>query len=453
VTLAAVLDAVPLEDGDPAMANATMLFDATKMWAGYDAAAATEYMFDNFINETTGMAKMNPGLDVHGDHKLDPPLTKDPELGLTDYLVKRKIFNFFLFNGCVPFTKEHALMEKIATQNPWPRPITVYGYDDSYAIAGDLFEAETDCVSEHNMGQVASNGLNNMAYFSRKAPINTPGQLLQNPDPSKDQGKPFNRSKTYLAIVVGDGDNMNFLKGSRKDWIQDRARICEADPEHGCFPLMWSLSPHTLYMAPQWAQWFYNASYRTKADYFVLPPSGDLYSYPARMKGAVADSFVKNTERDCTVMNTSGSVDWEWFTTWGSAIKNFYPRYTKNGIVRGLFPVNVPYMFPVLEFLGQQFKVFGGNVVLFKPNEWRGPQQRSASDMAKLINGYKPGTVSSLYITSDGGANLQRLYNMTTLLEEHIEVVNQNTIVDMALAANAHGLGGISETDTTPLAL
>ena len=57
-------------------------------------------------------------------------------------------------------------MERIATENPWPRPLVVYGYDDTIAVAGDLFEAETDCVREHNMGQVASNGARNLVSRS-----------------------------------------------------------------------------------------------------------------------------------------------------------------------------------------------------------------------------------------------------------------------------------------------
>merc|ERR1719473_904012 len=108
------------------------------------------------------MAKQNPGLDVHGEHKIRPPLTGAPNPLLVDFLVKNKFFNFFLNLGCVPFTDDHALMEKIATTNPWPRPLVVWGYDDTMSFAGDLFEAETDCVKEHNMGQVASDGCSNL---------------------------------------------------------------------------------------------------------------------------------------------------------------------------------------------------------------------------------------------------------------------------------------------------
>jgi hypothetical protein len=32
---------------------------------------------------------------------------------------------------------------------------------------GDLFEAETTCVKERNMGQAASTGVSNLGFFSR----------------------------------------------------------------------------------------------------------------------------------------------------------------------------------------------------------------------------------------------------------------------------------------------
>ena len=183
VTLAGVLDAVPLADGSPFLNETKMVFDAAQQWAGFDALAATTYMFENHINATTSMAKLNPGLDVHGKNvgfgqskgggggkkgesegrkegsregagvnrvrrnsrhsvplcastqHLNPPLIGAPDPGLVDYIVKERLFTLFLNDGCIPFTKEHALMERIATNNPWPEPIRVYGYDDSWALA------------------------------------------------------------------------------------------------------------------------------------------------------------------------------------------------------------------------------------------------------------------------------------------------------------------------------
>ena len=65
-------------------------------------------------------------------------------------------------NGCVKETEEHKLLERMLADKSnnsanWPRPIVVYGYDDSHPLfGGDVFEAETTCSNEHNMGQVAS---------------------------------------------------------------------------------------------------------------------------------------------------------------------------------------------------------------------------------------------------------------------------------------------------------
>ena len=87
------------------------------------------------MNETTSIAKLNPGLDVHGKNHLNPPLIGKPDPGLVDYIVKEKLFTFFLNNGCIPFTKEHALVERMVNSNPWAEPIRVYGYDDSWAVA------------------------------------------------------------------------------------------------------------------------------------------------------------------------------------------------------------------------------------------------------------------------------------------------------------------------------
>ena len=86
-----------------------MVFDAISEFANLSVAQVTEYMFDKYVTRTTGMAKMNPGLDVH-EHPLHPHLNGKSNLGLVDFIVKERLFNFFLGYGCVPFTNDHKLM-------------------------------------------------------------------------------------------------------------------------------------------------------------------------------------------------------------------------------------------------------------------------------------------------------------------------------------------------------
>lgn len=60
--------------------------------------------------------------------------------------------------------------------------------------------------------------------------------------------------------------------------------------------------------------------------------------------------------------------------------------------------------------------------------------------MATEINGYQRGSVGHLYTTSDGGFTAQDLYDMIALLDDHVEVVNFNTLTQMALSAADAGL-------------
>ena len=47
-----------------------------------------------------GVSMMNPGWEQPDDlHPFVANITKDPSVGLTDYIVKERIFNFFLYQG------------------------------------------------------------------------------------------------------------------------------------------------------------------------------------------------------------------------------------------------------------------------------------------------------------------------------------------------------------------
>ena len=182
--------------------------------------------------------------------------------------MKERLFNFYMYYGCIAGTKEHRLMESIVNNNPWEKPISVFGYDDTFGMLGDIFEAETNCVKEHNMGQIASSGVSNLAYFSNKPRVTSP--LKQNPDPDIE----YDSSNKYIAFVIGDGDNIAMIKKDRRKWMIERVAKCGTGTK--CYPLMWTLSPQLLKLGPDIIEWFYNMSYITGADYFVLPPSGDL---------------------------------------------------------------------------------------------------------------------------------------------------------------------------------
>ena len=97
---------------------------------------------------------------------------------------------------------------------------TVYGYNDAVDIFGGwVFEAETNCLSEHNMGQVASSGQNDFSFFNKKS-IQSPDELqgyldvlMKTRQDISDGNLVYDPSKTYMTFIVGDGDNVAFMKG------------------------------------------------------------------------------------------------------------------------------------------------------------------------------------------------------------------------------------------------
>ena len=80
---------------------------------------------------------------------------------------------------------------------------------------------------------------------------------------------------------------------------------------------------------------------------------------------------------------------------------------------------------------------------MFKPREWRGTNQEgnpplsdqnflTEEQMAAEINGYPKGSVSHLYLTSDGGMNLEILHTMIDQLDDHVKIVNHEELTEMA---------------------
>lgn len=444
LTLAAVTDLIPVdvsyqEKMSHSFSGPLPAFNAAEEWKDFSPLTAAKYMYEHYIDETTTLAYMNPGYH-NSENPADPPLTEQPHLGLADYMVKEKHFTFYLNDACVPTTDEYVFTLELTGNNPWPRPIPVYGYNDAWPVAGDIFEAETNCNTNHNMGQIASDGVNNLSYFNRKPAVTTP--KLQNPF----NFETYNSSMTYVMFVMGDGDNVHYVEQSRRDWMKKRVDLCAADPSYyGCFPLTWSLSPQLTHLAPDWMEWYYNKAAETGSDYFLLPPCGDLYSYPAEMPPDVLQSYVHNTEVDCQLMSTSGTIEWEWIAHWKAAVNNYYPLYSANNIVKGLFTVNVPFNLPVPTIWEplQYYQIIENNVVVFKPREWRGtgggdaPLSHhnflSVENMAKELEALPEGTVTWIYMTSDGGGGIDMMYDLVNQLDPRVKIVNHESLIDLAL--------------------
>lgn len=445
LTVAAALGAVPL-DSSLNVSCGNVAFDATQELKDKNTPAlATQYVFDTYGAQTTGLAMLNPGYDEHPADNSAPPITGDMKPALVDFVFSQKLFVVFLVNGCIDGNPEKEVLSSIVNSGLWATPLGVYGYNSSWNVAGgDLYEAQTLCLDSRNMGAIASEA-GNLSFFSTRSP---PIEAVDVVKQSDLEPISYDAGTTYVAFVVGDGDNIQYLMTTRHDWFQQRLTDCQSATA-GCPPLTWTISPHLPRLAPDLLRWYYDQSHKTGKDYFVLPPSGHLYAYPSSLAEDAQDRFVTSTEDDACILGLTGTVHWDWLGTWNDAEDHFLPKYARlGGVIRGVFPVNVPYSFPTFtwwpedrfyELLGG---ADGGKLALFRPREWRGVDDDadehflSPQKMADEIAGYPKGTVTWVYLTSDGGLTLENSFlALAKLLPPHVQLVSTDTAAKLALAA------------------
>jgi hypothetical protein len=198
-------------------------------------------------------------------------------------------------------------------------------------------------------------------------------------------------------------------------------------------------------------EWYYALSHQTGNDYFTLPPSGHLYAYPSSLNEADQDRFVNATEQDARRLDLNTTVHWEWLDSWSAAEDHFLPKYARaDGEIKAVFPVNVPYSveafpsWPDDKFFQVVTGEGGGELVLFRPRQWRGindnddPFILSPENMAEELGTYPLGTVTGVYMTSDGGLNLENAFlEMLELLPPHVDLVSADTAARLAIESNA----------------
>ncbi len=445
LTVAAALDAVPLDDA-LTITCGNVAFDAIEVFKDKTTPyLATKYVFENYVQQTTGLAMLTPGYDPNPSDPAHPKLTMDMRPALVDFVFSQKLFVVFLVNGCIDGNPEKELLSSVVNAGHWPTPLGVYGYNGSWNVAGgDLYEAQTKCLDSRNMGAIASETAN-LAFFStRRAPIADANVVTQNAlEPIQ-----YDPGKTYVAFVVGDGDNIQYMMTTRHDWFRQRMADCQ-NADGACPPLTWTISPHLARLAPDLLDWYYQQSHQTGKDYFTLPPSGHLYAYPSSLAEQDQDRFVAATQQDARILGITGTVHWDWNDSWHDAEDHFLPKYaTADGVIRGVFPVNVPYMFPAFDWWPDTrfFEVLtgtdGSKIVVFRPREWRGVNNNDDAfflgpeKMADELAGYPKGTVTWVYMTSDGGLNLANSFlAMAKLLPGHVQLVSADTAVKLALVA------------------
>lgn len=406
VTLAGVLEGMPRESSDEFIYDTTFL-------ESLPIHEATLKIFHEYGKQTKGVAKWNPGYDVHGNgNPFYPPASKKPGVGFIDLAVQRKMFVFFLTAGCVPSTKHHSVMKEITSRK---NLVEVYGYDDTVAIAGDIFEAETTCTPEHNMGQIPSSSASNLRYHSHSCP-----KLIDAKENEYDIK--YDKTKTYLTFIWADGDNLGIALGGRLSNIDDLYKECK---DKICPPIGITLSPHLPDLAPKIFNYLKERIIASNSS-VVLPPSGYLYSYPSLMRKEIQKEYIEKQLNALKVTGAKGVISWDIPGTWDYGLSNYYPKYGNEGC---FFLSNVPYLFPVPYFYEGIPHVVNQSVVIPALISWYDKLKISTDNFLEIINEIPPGYIG--YVMVDVGISAQKLLEVISALDNNFLVLSPGDMCSM----------------------
>jgi GxGYxYP putative glycoside hydrolase C-terminal domain len=415
MTLGSIHNLIPVDEILHIKYNTTLVVDSI-MWKSQKEGVSEAL---KWINYTTTLAIQSS--------------TEINKGNLVDWIMSEKLFTFYVKDQCIPFTNENRLFKKVIAQSKWPTPISVYGYNFQNKIFGAYpWEAETSCIK--SLGQIASNSASNLSFFKNYKKAKT--KSLKQPD---EDLIIYNKSKIYVTLIYGDLDNIDFVQTIGKKHLLERVQRCKL-LEKNCFPLVWTLNPNLLYISPTIIEWYYHLAYQTRRDWFILPPSGSLYSYPTLMSDTDQINYIKRQNAQSLEMNTTGSIHWELMLTWDKTFKKFFPKYSlfNQSKVYSFFLNNVPWLIPIIEWPDNKrnYHWVTNNVVVFKPafnwdpNEKSGGNPHDYKYIANKINNLRKGSLNYVYVIQQ--TPIKDIFDMVDNVNDSVQFIGYQGLQNLA---------------------
>ncbi|MCL2106649.1 MAG: discoidin domain-containing protein [Oscillospiraceae bacterium] len=215
-------------------------------------------------------------------------------------------------------------------------------------------------ASSYGVSTIPSDFYRNMTVYS--------GMSHEITIPAVPEKPALENGKIYVALLLSDGDNIQYCQGFFKgDRVWD-------DPRRGEVPIGYTFSPMLLDAGPQLLNWYYSGA--TENDVFVCGPSGAGYTHVehwpnrafAEKYAAISNDYFERSGFDFITMWVSLSKQRaNWFSAkfpalQGMTIQNFTNPQTNipYGPRIRFTNTNVPYV-----WLG--VGAFGGNAMSYDP--------------------------------------------------------------------------------------
>src|SRR2546425_4251968 len=197
---------------------------------------------------------------------------------IRDYLVQTGTFVFYLTQGILASPMEATATMRILAAAP--RGIPILGWFNSPTLTEE--NSFVQMASAAGKVVVGVQDVPNLSVLTALGRNETHRQVSPTAPPA-----PAPRDKTYVALRIPDGDNLDFVAGRMWDlW---------SEPDRGNVSFAWSLNPLLVDLAPPLLDRYYDSA--TSLDRFIAAPSGAGYLYPDYTGPGDLGPFVNFTKR------------------------------------------------------------------------------------------------------------------------------------------------------------
>jgi hypothetical protein len=279
-------------------------------------------------------------------------------------------------------------------------------------------ELVCQCTRAKRLVTIASDWSENLSFLSTLGPADgAPMEPLTQPEDAVRVHGGYDERKTYVAVVVSDGDNLAQDYSNLRPMLERRISL------RSKVPMSWTVSNRWRDFGKPVIEWFYAEAARSRGyDSFLMGPSGYGYTFPGAMSDESArEVFARRTVDAAHELGMQAYVHWDV----DQALDKKSRERTEAAValyngsaIRGAFMLGSD---PIDD-------VVGDVMVVNKPALPWGFE--NASMAAATLNALKRGTITYVYTNMKTDPTL--VDEMARQLEPHVVLLGHRELIRVA---------------------
>ncbi|MGE0827543.1 MAG: hypothetical protein AB7G75_35100 [Candidatus Binatia bacterium] len=315
---------------------------------------------------------------------------------LDDFIVHSRMFSFYL-NGDIENGSagdERRTFLDVVDNDHFSPDASVMGYHPKGIHPGKE-EVIARMTERRSQLTLVSDYSTNLSFLSRFPSIDH----LQQPPIARVSYDP---TKTYVAIIFSDGDNLQMVTGRTRSDFDSR-------PSNMKTPIAWTISNRLADFAPPVIKYFFDKAKERETDTFLMGPSG--YGFLDPGVNPRHSDFAQETATAASSLDMLGYVHWDHNT---DGARRSIPKYADHVSIRGVFNAH--------GLDGMEH----GIAMLPELIRWRSDDTTTAI-AAALSDRDWVGKLGYVYVQP--GPNLVHVHDMVSRLRPHVNVVGYRELI------------------------